>query len=89
MTAQILNTLGLVFNIAGVVLVFFYGFPQPTHDEGVGLGLEDGTPMSDGRTVAEHNEHVRKTRARYLCLSRLALRLMVFGFLFQLWATWK
>jgi hypothetical protein len=89
MTAQTLNTVGLVLNIAGVILVFFYGFPQPTHEEGVGLGLEDGTPLSDGRTVAEHNEDVRKTRARYLRMSRLALGLLVLGFLFQLWATWR
>lgn len=89
MTAQTFNTVGLVLNIAGVILVFFYGFPQPTHEEGVGLGLEDGTPLSDGRTVAEHNEDIRKTRTRYLCMSRLALGLIVLGFLFQLWATWR
>ena len=89
MTAQTLNTVGLALNIAGVILVFFYGFPQPTHEEGVGLGLEDGTPLSDGRTVAEHNEDIRKTRARYMCMSRLALGLIVLGFLFQLWATWR
>ena len=64
MTAQTLNTIGLLLNIAGVILVFFYGFPQPTHEEGVGRGLEDGTPMPDGRTVAQHNEDTRKTKAR-------------------------
>lgn len=89
MTAQTLNTVGLVLNIVGVILVFFYGFPQPSHDEGVGIGLEDGTPLSDGRTVAQHNEAVRKMRERYLCLSRFALGLMILGFLFQLFATWK
>ena len=89
MTAQTLNTVGLLLNIAGVILVFFYGFPQPTHEEGVGLDLEDGTPLPDGRTVAEYNEEVRKTRARYLCMSRLALSLIVLGFLFQLCAVWR
>jgi hypothetical protein len=89
MTAQTLNTIGLLLNIAGVILVFFYGFPQPTHEEGAGRGLEDGTAMPDGRTVAQHNEDIRKTKARYLCMSRLALGLIILGFLFQLWATWK
>jgi hypothetical protein len=89
MTIQALNTIGLLLNIAGVILVFFYGFPQPTHEEGVGLGISDGTPMPDGRTVAQHNEDVRKTKARYLCMSRLALSLIIIGFLFQLWATLK
>lgn len=89
MTAQTLNSIGLVLNIAGVTLVFFYGFPQPTHEEGVVLNLEDGTRLPDGRTVAEHNGDIRKTRARYLYMSRLALGLIVLGFLFQLWATWR
>ena len=88
-TAQTLNAVGLVLNIAGVILVFFYGFPQPTHEEGVGLGLEDSTPLPDGRTVAQHNEEVRKTRARYLCMSRLGLGLVVLGFLSQLVAIWR
>jgi len=30
MTAQTLNAIGLILNIAGVVLVFFFGFPQPS-----------------------------------------------------------
>ena len=89
MDPRTLNSIGLVLNIAGVVLVFFYGFPQPTHEEGVGIGLEDATPLGDGRTVAEHNEEVRKTKVRYLVMSRLALSLMVVGFAFQLWATWS
>lgn len=89
MTAQVLNTVGLVLNIAGVILVFFYGFPQPTHEEGVSLEVEDDTRLSNGRTVGEHNKDVRKTRAKYLCVSRLALGLIVLGFAFQLWATWR
>jgi hypothetical protein len=82
------NTFGLACNMAGVVLAFFYGYPQPSHEEGVGLGLEDGTPLGDGRTVAQHNEAVRKQKARYLFLSRAGLGLMFFGFLLQLVATW-
>jgi len=89
MEAKILNTIGLVLSILGGILWFFYGFPQPTHEEGVGLALEDGTRLRDGRTVAEHKEQVRKTRGRYLCISRLALGLIILGFVFQLWATWK
>jgi len=83
------KALGLLLNIAGVILVFFYGFPQPTHEEGIKLGLSEGTRMPDGRTVAEQDEDVRKTRAKYLCMSRLALGLIILGFVFQLWATWK
>jgi hypothetical protein len=89
MKAQILNTIGLVLNIAGVIIVFIFGFPQPTHEEGISLGLGDANRLSDGRTVAEYNEQVRKTKFKYLCLSRFALGLVIIGFAFQLWATWK
>jgi hypothetical protein len=89
MTAQTLNTVGLVLNIAGVIMVFFYGFPQPTHEQGVGIRLEDGTPLPDGKTVSEYDENVRRVRAKYQCISRVALALICFGFLFQLWATWR
>ena len=89
MDAKTLNTIGLVLSIVGGTLWFFYGFPQPTHVESVGLALEDGTVLPDGRTVAQHNEQVRKTRARYLYISRLALALIILGFVFQLWATWR
>jgi hypothetical protein len=89
MCATTLNALGLVLNIIGVILVFFFGFPQPTHEEGIGLGLEDGTRLADGKTVAEHNEEVRKKKKCYLCMSRLALGLIIAGFVLQLWATLK
>jgi hypothetical protein len=72
MDAKTLNTIGLVLNIVGVAIVFC-GFPQPTHEEGVLLGLEDGTTLGDGRTVAQHNEEIRKIKARYIFISRLAL----------------
>jgi hypothetical protein len=87
MCAATLNAIGLLLNILGVVLVFFFGFPQPTHEEGVGLGLGDDTPLSEGKTVSQHNEEVRKKKALYLCISRVALGLLILGFAFQLSAT--
>jgi hypothetical protein len=89
MNAQTLNTIGLILNIAGVILVFIFGFPQPTHEEGVAIVLEDANRLANGQTVAEYNETVRKTRLKYLCFSRLALALIILGFAFQLLATWK
>jgi hypothetical protein len=88
MLNQILNTIGLLLNIGGVALLFFFGPPQPTFQEGVGIGLEDGTPLKNGRTVAEHNTAVREVRRRHENLSRLALILIFFGFVLQLCATW-
>ena len=89
MSAQCLNTIGLGLNIIGVVLVFFFGFPQPTHEEGVSLGLEDATPIPNGKTVTEHNQSVTQRRRIYLIFSNIALVLMLVGFCFQLWALWS
>jgi predicted cobalt transporter CbtA len=88
MEAKILNTIGLVLNIIGCGLWFFYGFPQPTHEQGVGVGLEDGTKLSDGRTVAQHNDEVWQTRDKYLRMSNAALVLIAIGFVCQLIAVW-
>ena len=88
MPNQVLNTIGLLLNIAGVALLFFYGPPQPSLEEGVGIGLEDATPLGNGRTVAQHNADIRRLKRRHELLSRLALILIFFGFVLQLCATW-
>lgn len=88
MTPEWMNTIGLALNIAGVGLAFFFGYPQPSHEEGVGIGLGFGTPLESGKTVAEHNEEIRKQKVRYLFWSRTGLILMFFGFVGQLVATW-
>jgi hypothetical protein len=88
MQNQILNTIGLLLNIGGVALLFRFALPQPSFEEGVGLGLEDGTPLKDGRTVAQYKADVRKLKRQYERRSRLALILIIVGFVFQLFATW-
>lgn len=87
--AQTLNTIGLALGMLGVALVFVWGPPQPQLEEGVGMGLEDGTPLSNGLTVAQQNEVVRRRRFRHTVLSRVGLGLIFVGFLFQLFATWS
>ena len=85
---EIVNTAGLIANIAGVVLAFFFGYPQPSHEEGVGLGLEDATRLPSGKTVTQQNAEVASRKRRYFFWSRAALVLMAAGFLLQLMATW-
>jgi hypothetical protein len=84
LSSQLLNTIGLIFNIGGVVLLFFFGPPQPSFEEGIGLGLEDGNVLEDGKTVAEHNVYVRKNKKTHEILSRFSLVLLIIGFGFQL-----
>lgn len=88
MTAQELNTIGLLLNITGVTLVFFFGLPQPSHEEGVSRGLGDGTVFTDGTSVAEINKRVRTRRRIYAAFAYVALSLILLGFVLQLWATW-
>lgn len=85
---QLLNSIGLVISMAGVLIIFKFGPPQPNHETGVGISLQDNTVLSDGRTVAQHDQDVEKIRKRYLCMSQLGLALVFIGFAFQLWATW-
>jgi len=87
-TSDILNTMGLVFNILGVILIFFFGLPQPSHDEGVTLTLGEGTVLEDGTSVKELNEQVRKRKSLYKAFAYVALNLMLLGFIFQLLSIW-
>ena len=81
MYPQILNTIGLVLNIAGVVMLFHYGFPQPTHEEATLLAING--PQAD-----KNAEEARNTKAKYVRISTTALILIIVGFGFQLAATW-
>jgi len=86
MTTQDINSLGLALNIVGVVLVFFFGFPQPSHEQGVSIGVEDGTVFADGTSVTSINAAIRRRKRVYLIFSNLALGLLLAGFALQLYA---
>lgn len=87
MSTQWINAIGLLLNMGGVVIFFFYGPPQPNFEEGVSLGVGDGTVFSDGTSVAEINTGVRRLKRCHIFFSRFALALIFVGFGFQLWAT--
>lgn len=85
---QLLNSIGLVLGMIGVLIIFRFGPPQPNLEAGVGLGLEDATPLSDGRTVADHNKEVEALRKLHSRMSKFGLIFVFIGFAIQLWATW-
>ena len=84
---QLLNSIGLTVNIVGVIFIFKYGFPQPSFEEGAGLGLEDSTILSNGKTVKENDNEIRKTKVSFKAKSYCGLTLIIIGFIFQLIAT--
>ena len=88
MMTQIINSFGLVLGITGAGILFRWGFPQPSFEEGVGLGLEDANILENGLTVAENNQKVREEKERFTRISKLGLALIIIGFAFQLVAAW-
>jgi hypothetical protein len=87
-SSQLCNSFGLICNIVGVVLVWIFGWPQPSHEESIGLGLEDSTPLKNGLTVREWKARIGERRATYRIQSIVGLLLMIAGFGFQFVAVW-
>lgn len=83
-----LNSIGLVLNIAGVVMLFFFGWPQPNFSGGGGLVVSDDTPLGDGRTLGEHKKAAADKQRNYRRNAAWSLALIAAGFVFQLASTW-
>jgi hypothetical protein len=88
MITQIINSFGLVLGITGAAILFRWGFPQPSFEEGISLGLEDANVLANGLTVAENKQTVREEKERFTRISKLGLALIMIGFVFQLVGTW-
>ena len=82
MTSSIINSFGLVFDIVGVVVLFYFG-PPP-------LNI-----TRDGHKIPAYNSHdeneIKKNKAmanKHHRLSKLGLALLGFGFVLQLSSNW-
>jgi len=85
MDPKCLTIAGLVLDILGVAVVWYFGWPQPQLETGVSSGLENGTPYGPpGETVADHNRKVERRRIWYKRASILGLVLLLTGFGLQL-----
>jgi hypothetical protein len=89
LTAQWLNTIGLVLGMVGVGILFKWGPPQPDFIEGVGRRLQSSTVLKDGRKVSDIEEDVRRLKRRHKVMSRVGLGLIGVGFFAQLVAVWR
>jgi hypothetical protein len=63
----------------GAAIVFFYGPPQPSFEQGVGIAVEDNTRLPDGLTAKEHDVETRRLRLKFLILSKSGLGLIFTG----------
>ncbi len=75
-SAELFNTVGLILDIFGVVLLFRFGLPPDVSRDGT-VGFALGTDEREARRAK-----------RYARISWTALGLIVTGFLLQIVATW-
>jgi hypothetical protein len=80
LTAQWLNTIGLVLGMVGVVILFIWGPPQPDFIEG------DVYVASDNTEIAAR---VKRLKRWHTGMSRIGLVLIGVGFGAQLLAVWR
>jgi hypothetical protein len=85
-----MNVFGLIFGMIGVVIIFLWGPPQPSFQQGVWVGLNPGTRLLDrgGKTVAEIDAETAATKTFYQHMSQLGLVFIFIGFGCQLIAVW-
>lgn len=76
--SQIISSVGLVLDVAGVALLFVYGPPQPDFQE------DDVVVIANQAQQAEAIALKQKFKFR----SRIGLSLLVAGFLLQLLGVW-
>ncbi len=84
----VINSIGLVLDFVGVVILFLWGPPLPDMEGSVGIGLESGTLLREDWTVADEEKKQQKIRKRHSVVSKVALGIVALGFLFQLIAQW-
>ena len=82
--SKTLAIIGLALNMAGVVLLFFFGFPQPQYEEEVGLAVEENTVFEDGTSVKDIKRKAKRKKNFYKVMSSIALLLIFVGFTLQL-----
>jgi len=73
-----LNALGLTLGIAGVAIVWYWGLPQPSFQQGVFLAV------SGGPTVQQHDSEMKALETRYRLMAKIGFSLIIAGFGCQL-----
>ena len=79
-SAPVMNSVGLAFDIAGVVLLYKYGLPAEVSRKGTSALLAFGTSEEE---TTKGEEEIRKAK-HYDRMSLLALGLLVSGFALQI-----
>ena len=86
MNTKAIATIGLILGMVGVLLLFIWGPPQPSFEQGVGLGLSDIDIVEfEGEriTVGEKNKIVKRRYTVHKVMSSIGLGFVFVGFSFQ------
>lgn len=76
--SQIISSIGLALDVAGVAVLFVYGPPQPDFQENDVVVIENEAQQSAARTLKQ----------KFNFRSRIGLSLLITGFLLQLVGVW-
>lgn len=75
--SHILSSIGLFLDASGAVMIFFFGIPDNIRKDGHGYLL-----------LLKVHEDIKKKAKKYSFLSKIALTLIIIGFILQLIANW-
>ena len=76
--SAIVNSIGLVLDIVGAIVLFKYGFPPALENN------RDGTFMISGSGDSQAEKEALKKDKQYKCLSMVGLIFLIIGFILQL-----
>jgi len=79
MASNLMSSGGLILNIVGVVILFFYAPMQPNHYNDGSFGFKDESPNAEEKQVARQ-KRVKKFKIN----SRIGLIFIFIGFVLQL-----
>jgi hypothetical protein len=86
----LLNTVGLLLGILGVVILFKWGPPQPNFDEDISIGISftEDTIFADGSKPSDTVARIKRRKLEHQIMSRIGPGLVGLGFAAQLLALW-
>lgn len=76
--SQVISSIGLLLDVAGVAVLFFYGPPQPDFQENDNVIVSNKVQQVAARTL----------KGKFTFRSRIGLSLLLAGFLLQLLGVW-
>lgn len=87
---KVLHISATLLNIIGIIILFNYGFPQPSFISDVYIAVEEETIIDKEKNtnLSEHRNKVLAEKVKYKYISWFALLLIIIGNLLNLFSWW-